>query len=298
MNLIIAVIVLIVVHKIFKYLYRKQFHIENSIVVITGSANGLGRKLCFEFAKKQCQIICIDINEPSNNETIQLIKKTYPQCNIKSFICDVSKYDQVKNVIQQILIEYKHVDILINNAGIIHCSEIEEYTETQIQNIMNINVLAHFWTTKEILPSMKERDYGCIVAISSLGGIIGVKHINPYCTSKFAVTGFMESLKNELRARKSKIRTLSVHPNFMCTQMVKSNMHNNRFFHVQDPSNVAHEIIVGIENGETRIFIPFYLWHLEKLGRLFPFIFHYLLDNILSIKKLVSPNYQENNNVL
>lgn len=75
-----------------------------------------------------------------------MIKQIYPQCNIKSFICDVTKYDQVQKVFQEVLAEYKHVDILINNGAINICTEfIEQFTETQIKNILNKRyILSHF----------------------------------------------------------------------------------------------------------------------------------------------------------
>ncbi|XP_044729445.1 short-chain dehydrogenase/reductase family 16C member 6-like [Chrysoperla carnea] len=243
------------------------------VKLITGSANDLGRNLCYQFAKKKCQIICIDKDEPKNNNTVRVIKQFHPECNIKSFICDVSQYEQVQKVFQEILAEFKHVDILINNVAINICKEfIEDYTETQIKDILNTNVLSHFWTTKEILLSMEKRDIGYIVGISSIAGIAAIKHINPYCASKFAVTGFMQSLENQLRANKSNIRALSVRPYFMVTQMVNPKMLNHRktqrlslscFFRIErvlDPPAVAQKIVESIENGETRLIMPFYIW--------------------------------------
>lgn len=133
--------------------------------------------------------------------------------------CDVSNREEVFKVAEKVREEVGHVTILINNAGIMPCRTIMNYTPEEIKRIFDINVLAHFWvsffekiavpieipfvllllfgclrlislqTTQAFLPSMIQRNHGHIVALSSMAGFIGLANLVPYCASKFAVRG-------------------------------------------------------------------------------------------------------------
>lgn len=94
--------------------------------------------------------------------------------------------------------EIGDVSILIQNAGILVTQEMLQHNENDIKKLFDINVLAICWITQAFLPKMIENDRGHIVAISSVGGIIGTRNIVPYCASKFAVRGFMEGISSEL----------------------------------------------------------------------------------------------------
>jgi all-trans-retinol dehydrogenase (NAD+) len=90
------------------------------------------------------------------------------------------------------------VDILINNAGIVSGKKIFESSYKTMEKTMNVNSVAHFYTIKELLPTMIKRNRGHIVTISSQAGLLGVSGLIDYCASKFAVFGMNESLRHEL----------------------------------------------------------------------------------------------------
>lgn len=99
----------------------------------------------------------------------------------------------------KVLSEIGDVTILVNNAGIMPQCLMLSHSEEIIRKMYDINVLAHHWTFEAFLPRMMEKNRGHIVGISSIAGIIGFENIVPYCGSKFAVKGTMESLREELR---------------------------------------------------------------------------------------------------
>ena len=114
---------------------------------------------------------------------------------------------------QKVLSEVGAVTILVNNAGIMPHNELLKHTEGQIRKTFETNILAHFWMLEAFLPKMIEDNYGHIVAISSINGLIPIKNLVPYCSTKFAVRGLMECLFEELRLNsngKSKVTYIMI----------------------------------------------------------------------------------------
>jgi all-trans-retinol dehydrogenase (NAD+) len=121
----------------------------------------------------------------------------------------VTDREKVLETGAKVLKEVGDVTILLNNAGIMPSHDFLQHTETEIRNIVNINVVAHFWMFQAFLPKMIENNRGHIVAMSSMAGIMGFQNLVPYCGSKFAVRGIQEALSEELRCKtngKSQVR--------------------------------------------------------------------------------------------
>jgi len=199
--------------------------IRDKIILITGGASGIGKLMAFSFAEKGAKVVIWDINSDGIKavENEALDKGLF----IKGMICDVSNREEIYSQAKKLAANFGHVDILINNAGVV--SEkvqtpapgpifLSVPDENIIKNI-NINTLSNFWTCKAFLPGMVERNSGHVVTISSAAGLIGVKGLTDYCAGKFAAFGFNESLRMELRRMKSSIKTTVVCPFFIDTGM-------------------------------------------------------------------------------
>ena len=129
--------------------------------------------------------------------------------------CDVRRRADVRAAIDTVLDEWRSVDVLINNAGVIQVGPLEHMTEEDFENAM----ATHFWgplhLILEIAPVMRHRRFGRIVNISSIGGKIAVPHLAPYCASKFALTGLSDAVRAELDPYG--IRVTTVAPGLMRT---------------------------------------------------------------------------------
>jgi all-trans-retinol dehydrogenase (NAD+) len=108
---------------------------------------------------------------------------------------------------------------LINNAGIVQGKSFLEMSEQEASKTMVVNAESHFWTTKEFLPSMVERNSGHIVSVASMAGKTGNLGQTDYCASKFAAVGFMEALSLEIAGMKKKIATTLICPVYINTGM-------------------------------------------------------------------------------
>jgi len=199
--------------------------IRDKIILITGGASGIGKLMAFSFAEKGAKVVIWDIN----SDGIKAVESEASEKGlfIKGMICDVSNREEIYSQAKKLAADFGHVDILINNAGVVSKKVqnpapgplfLSVPDENIIKNI-NINTLSIFWTCKAFLPHMVERNSGHVVTISSAAGLIGVKGLTDYCAGKFAAFGFNESLRMELRRLKSAIKTTVVCPFFIDTGM-------------------------------------------------------------------------------
>ena len=129
--------------------------------------------------------------------------------------CDVRRRADVRAGVDRILERWGHVDVLINNAGVIQVGPLEHMEHEDFENTM----ATHFWgplhLMLELIPSMRRRGFGRIVNISSIGGRIAVPHLAPYSASKFALTGLSDAVRAELAPHG--IRVTTVCPGLMRT---------------------------------------------------------------------------------
>ncbi|EFN68195.1 Epidermal retinal dehydrogenase 2 [Camponotus floridanus] len=200
-----------------------RFKAYSSPIRITGAGHGIGKELALRYASLGATVVCWDLNQEANEETLSEIKKTGTTAAY-AYQCDVSKREQVFSVAEKVKKEVGDVTILVNNAGIMPCHAFLDHTIDEIKRIFDINVLAHFWMLQAFLPSMIEKNHGHVVALSSLAGIGGLPNLVPYCASKFAVRGLMESISEELRIStkgKSLIKFTTIYPYMVDTGLCK-----------------------------------------------------------------------------
>jgi all-trans-retinol dehydrogenase (NAD+) len=191
--------------------------VKDKLVLITGGASGIGRLMALDFAGRGARVAVWDINRQNLEAIAEEGRKR--GLFIKDYVCDVSRRGDVYRSAEQLVKELGPVDVLVNNAGIVSGKPLLEIPDEMIEKTMAINVLPLCWTVKAFLPSMLERNSGHIVTISSAAGIIGVRGLSDYSASKFAAFGFDESLRMDLRHRKSKVQTTVACPFFTNTGM-------------------------------------------------------------------------------
>lgn len=178
-------------------------------IVITGGSDGLGKTLA-ENLSKENNVIVVATNE----EKLKLVAKEYG-CSYK--VCDVSNYVKVEKIINEIIAEYKKIDVLINNAGLWIQEELDENDSDRIKNVIDVNLLGVINGSKAVIPFMKEKKDGLIININSQAGINHKAERVVYNASKWGVTGFSKSLQDEVA--KYGIRVTDVLPGMMKTDM-------------------------------------------------------------------------------
>lgn len=173
---------------------------RNKTVVITGASVGIGKATALEFAKNGAAVCLVDVNNEGMNAVVEEIKSL--GASVKAFVCDVSDEQRVREVVQEIIVEYGKIDVLVNNAGIWRTwKPFVETTSDDWKKRLSVNVLGLMYFTHAVLPNMIENSYGRIINIGSVAGVYGNVNMVDYSMSKGAVSSFTKALAKEVAAQ-------------------------------------------------------------------------------------------------
>jgi short-subunit dehydrogenase len=198
--------------------------LKDKVVVITGSASGIGQALAVRLAQEGCALALVDVDQDG---LTALARQIGSGSDILTIHClDVSDREQVYETARAIHTIHGRVDILINCAGVAVMETIEDITYEDFQWVMDVNFWGAVHTTKAFLPFLKQRQEAHIVNISSVDGIVPNPNGGAYAAAKAAMKSFSETLYQELQG--SNISVTCVLPGG-----VKTNLHRNaRFFKI------------------------------------------------------------------
>jgi 3-oxoacyl-[acyl-carrier protein] reductase len=169
--------------------------------IVTGSTRGIGKETALLLLKNGMNVIISSKSQSSVDNTIQDILIKYPskKDNILGLKCDVSKYSDVKSLVDKSLKRFGRIDILVNNAGIVYFKIIMDTTEEEWNKTIDTNLKGSFLFIKEVLSYMIEnKSGGVIVNVSSGAGKYGFANLSSYCASKFGIIGLTESVAQEV----------------------------------------------------------------------------------------------------
>jgi NAD(P)-dependent dehydrogenase (short-subunit alcohol dehydrogenase family) len=247
-----------------------KMQLANRTAVVTGAANGIGRAIAVSLAKRGCHLAIADVNDSGLAATVaQIISPagSGTPLRVTQHHLDVSDRSAVAAFPAAVLAQHPGVDILVNNAGVALGGTFEQVSEEDFDWLLSINLFGVVRMTRAFLPVLHKSEDGRLVNISSIFGVVTPPGQTAYCASKFAVRGFSNSLRMELR--KSRIGVSVVHPGGINTNIARASRAPKDLTadeiarakaYAQKaltmPPERAGEIIVqGIENREARIFV-------------------------------------------
>ncbi|OBK73614.1 SDR family oxidoreductase [Mycobacterium sp. 1274761.0] len=261
---------------------------ESKVAVVTGAGSGIGRALAIELARRGRRLAISDINEDGLSETAETIASTSAKPH--SELLDVSDRYDMRTYASSVAEHYGVIHEVYNNAGVaggavpvIDC-EYETY-----EKIFAINLWGVINGTKEFLPYLIESGDGHVVNISSLNGLMAQASMSGYCTSKFAVRGFTESLRAEMLAAGFPVKVTVVHPGGIATNIATSALTDaeregreiteaqrqraeayNKKLLKMPPDRAARIIVDGVEANKGRILVGNDAKGVDLLVRLLP----------------------------
>ena len=199
-----------------------MFNINSKNVLITGGASGIGKimgRICLE--KGAASLIIWDINEANMAAAKADLEKTAGAAGkVFTYKVNVADDENIKAAYAAVRSEVGEVDLLINCAGVVRGNKtFDQQTVGDINLTMDINATAPMLVALNILPDMLRRNSGHICNIASAAGMLGVPKLSVYVASKWAVVGWTESMRIELKQMKSKVRVTTVAPYFINTGM-------------------------------------------------------------------------------
>jgi short-subunit dehydrogenase len=165
------------------------------LALVTGAASGIGRAIALRLAREGANLFLVDIDEPKLRAVVEEVRDK----GVEAFgrVCDVAIPREVSAAVAELLSRWGGVDILVNNAGITYYGRTDRMSAEHWDRLMRVNLLSHIQFTRELLPSLLERREAHVLNVCSILGLIGMPKVTAYCTSKFAMVGFSESLRNE-----------------------------------------------------------------------------------------------------
>ena len=199
-----------------------MFKLDQQIALITGGGSGIGKAISLLFAKQGARVFILDVDEKSVKETIQLIETDNGVAHF--YKCNVASKEEVDQVIQQIVSEFSHIDIVVNNAGIAHIGNIEGTSPEDMDRLWSVNVKGVYHIIHATIPHMKSRG-GVILNVASIAASVGLADRFAYSTTKGAVLTMTMSIAKDYLAYG--IRCNSISPGRVHTPFVDGFLKKN-----------------------------------------------------------------------
>lgn len=187
---------------------------KDKVVFITGAARGIGYEIAQAFWESGAKVMISDINEESLEKATAGLSE-----NVAGIACDVSNEESVKKAIEATVERFGAVDILINNAGLQYVSMIEDFPSEKFEQMLKIMLVGPFLTTKYALPYMKNKNFGRIINISSINGLIGFAGKSAYNSAKHGVIGLTKV--TALEVAEYNITANAICPGYVDTALVR-----------------------------------------------------------------------------
>ena len=207
-------------------MFLKKYNLKNKTAIVSGAGKGIGRACAIALAEAGVNLVIISRTKKDLNEVSKVIKKYKSNC--KSYVCDITNYDQIKSIIN----DQPKIDILINNAGNNIPEHFTKVKTKDMEYLVKINTIASFnlaqlCTLKMIKAKNRKKIGGAIINMSSQMGHVGGPIRSVYNMTKWGLEGLTKGMAIDLA--KYNIRVNTVCPTFVVTPMTKKFLKNKKF---------------------------------------------------------------------
>lgn len=263
---------------------------QQKVAVITGAGSGIGRALAVELAMQGAKLAISDVNAANLSETAQKCRNQ--GAAVLERVFDVAQLEDMRAFVQAVIDEFGEADMVFNNAGIALAKKpLQQISYEDWQRIMGINLWGVIYGTKEFLPYLLRQPEAAIINISSVFGLAGIAEQSPYCTTKFAVRGFTESLRMELMH--TNVEVYCVHPGGINTNIAQEaldearkegdpskikEVDNFRKMLIHTPEKAAKTILNAIKMKEEKVLIGQDALLFDAATRILPVSYSKVID--------------------
>ena len=258
--------------------------VRDKVAVVTGAGSGIGRALAVELSRRGARVSGCDVDEVGLKETAALCAGDMHQA-----LVDVGDRDAVFAYATEVEDHFGAVHQVYNNAGVAFSRTVLDSEWADYERVLSVNLYGVIHGTQAFLPRLIASGDGHVVNISSLNGYLAQPKMSHYCTSKFAVRGFTETLRTEMAMENLPVRVSVVHPGGIATSIADNSLahavaaglpvtpedearrdtYNKKMLRM--PSQKAAQIIVdGVESNRFRIRVGQDAVMVDRIVRLLP----------------------------
>ncbi len=223
--------------------------LKDRVAIITGGSRGIGREIALLFAREGAKVAVTARSSDQLSEVVKDISRSGGEAVGVS--ADVTREEDVQNMVEQTMSKFGGIDILVNNAGILQGAPFVVYEPEEWRRVIEVNLMGTFYCTRAVAPILIERGWGRIINIASRSGKIGVMYLTAYVASKHAVVGFTKALAEELGP--FNITVNAVCPGTVKTEMVPQTVQERIGELLIPPSHVADLTLYLATDGASSI---------------------------------------------
>ena len=260
----------------------KRFVVDGATSVVTGAAGGIGRATARELSARGAHLVLLDRDEIGLASLAAELRLSRADRSVTTYAVDLSDRAAALSTAERIATTHPHVHLLVNNAGVALGGRFAEVALDDVEWLLSINLHAVLLMTHTLLPNLVATRGSHIINVSSLFGLIAPPGQVAYATSKFAVRGFGDALREELAAHEVGVTT--VHPGGIATSIAASarigagvdpeeyEMGRRAWTRLLsiDPAVAATRIVDGAERRKPRVLIGGPTYVLDALARITP----------------------------
>ncbi|MCY1060105.1 SDR family NAD(P)-dependent oxidoreductase [Nannocystis sp. SCPEA4] len=260
---------------------------KGKVAAVTGAGSGIGRALALGLARRGARLALSDVDEAGLAETARVARTLAAEVDAARL--DVSDGDAVKAYATAVAARFGNVHQIYNNAGIAFSRSVIDSTFEDYERVLAVNLRGVIHGTLAFLPHLIASGDGHVVNISSLNGFMAQGQMSHYCTAKFAVRGFTESLRIEMLAGALPVRVTVVHPGGVKTNIAsaalararasglavtaedeaRERMYNEKLLKLS-PDLAAETILAGVARDQARVLVGNDARAVDLLVRAFP----------------------------
>ncbi|WP_297077684.1 SDR family oxidoreductase [uncultured Enterococcus sp.] len=260
--------------------------LKGKVVFVTGASGGLGKKICYEAAKQGAIVVAC----ARRIDELTKVKQTCMSLSKQQAFCyqlDVANPEQVDQVLHAVALEVGPIDVLVNNAGFGVFDEFVSFDFDTTRRMFEVNVLGLMYITQKIAAEMVRVQKGSIINIASIAGKIATPKTAVYSATKFAVLGFSNALRLELKPFGIHVTTVNPGPmetNFFNTADPSGNYVKGVKPFLSSPEVLAKKIVRTMTRPKREINQPKVMNTAAKAYTLFPRIGDFLAGGIMNKK--------------
>ena len=261
--------------------------IRDKVATVTGAGSGIGRALALELTRRGARVAISDVDAAGLAQTAQLVEAAGGEAHRQ--VLDVGDREAVEKYAAAVAEHFGVVHQIYNNAGVAWARPILDTSVEEFERVLRVNLWGVIHGTLAFLPHLVASGDGHVVNVSSLNGYFAQPKMAHYCTSKFAVRGFTESVRADMIEAGHPVRVSVVHPGGVRTNIANSAVavaeelglpvtpaderrrraYNEKLLRM-DPAQAARIIVDGVERGKARILVGNDARAVDLLVRLAP----------------------------